>query len=110
MKHLACAIPSALLLAACANSSGVVATGADTYTITVTASPGRGGVPAAKRMAYEEANAQCAKSAGHELLTVAENAASPTWTEGMAIVTLNFRCPPAVAPAPGNGQTRSRTR
>jgi hypothetical protein len=78
--------------AGCASSSGVVSTGADRYSVTVSASPGRGGVPAAKRMAYDEASASCSKLSGRRVETVDESAKSPTWTEGMAVVTLNFRC------------------
>jgi hypothetical protein len=85
----------AVALSGCASSSGVVKTGADRYSITVSASPGRGGVPAAKRMAYEEATAACAKQPGLSIETVDESAKSPTWTEGMAVVTLNFKCVPA---------------
>lgn len=81
------------LLAGCAVTSGVSKTGPQAYTVTTSASPGRGGVPAAKRAAYIEANAECAK-AGGDIAVRREQASPPTWTEGMAIVTLDFECQP----------------
>jgi hypothetical protein len=82
----------ALALAACASSSGVMKVGPDTFTISTSASPGKGGVPAAKRIAYQEASGECARRGGLEVFTLSETATSPTWTEGMARVDLNFRC------------------
>lgn len=82
---------AAILLAGCANSSGVMKAGPDTFTVATSASPGKGGVPAAKRIAYEEAKAECSKR-GLEVFTLSEKASSPTWTDGMANVELNFRC------------------
>jgi len=81
----------AAALAACANSSGVMKVGPDTFTISTSASPGKGGVPAAKRIAYEEASTACA-SRGLEVFALSEKTASPSWTEGMASMELNFRC------------------
>lgn len=80
-----------MALVACANSSGVMKIGPDTFTISTSASPGKGGVPAAKRIAYEEAAAECARR-GLEVFTLSEKTASPTWTDGMANMELNFRC------------------
>lgn len=80
-----------LILAACANSSGVVKIGPDTFTISTSASPGKGGVPAAKRIAYQEAGEECSRR-GLEVFTLSEKTSSPTWTEGMAGMELNFRC------------------
>lgn len=79
-----------VLLCGCAHSSGVSRTGPGAFTITTSASPGRGGVPAAKQNAYAEANAACTRG----LVLDREDAQSPTWTEGMAIVTLDFHCAP----------------
>jgi hypothetical protein len=76
----------------CAVSSGVTKTGLNTFTISTSASPGRGGVPAAKRAAYEEAAAECNNLGNLQLFTLNETAAPPTWTEGMANFTLNFKC------------------
>ena len=82
---------AALALVACANSSGVLAIGPDTFTISTSASPGKGGVPAAKRIAYEEATDECTKR-GRQVFALSEKTSSPTWTEGMASMELNFRC------------------
>lgn len=84
-------IATATLLAGCANSSGVLKFGQETFTISTSASPGRGGVPAAKSIAYREAAAECA-SRGLEVFALSEKAESPTWTEGMARLDLHFRC------------------
>ena len=83
---------AALALTGCANSSGVVKIGPDTFTISTSASPGKGGIPAAKRIAYQEAGEECARRGGLEVFALTENTASPTWTEGMASMELNFRC------------------
>lgn len=80
-----------LAIAGCANSSGVQKQGEDSYTITTSASPGRGGVPAAKRMAYDEANAECVKQ-GMQILVNSEKSEPTSFTEGSSTVTLNFRC------------------
>ena len=82
---------SAMLMSGCASSSGVFKTGPNTFSISTSASPGRGGVPAAKKMAYQEASSECQRL-GLEVLTLTEKALSPTWTEGMARVELNFQC------------------
>ena len=84
-------IVATLALAGCANSSGVLKVGPNSYTISTSASPGKGGVPAAKRLAYEDATAACVQQ-DLELLTLSEKSKSPTWTEGMATMELNFRC------------------
>jgi len=81
----------ALALAACAHTSGVQSLGQNSYTVTASASPGAGGVPKAKAMAYADASAQCAKS-GQRVADVSEQLSPPTWTEGMALATLQFRC------------------
>ena len=83
---------AALALTGCATASGVVKTGPDTFTISTSASPGKGGIPAAKRIAYQEAGEECARRGGLEVFALSEKTASPTWTEGMASMELNFRC------------------
>jgi hypothetical protein len=84
-------LAAALTLAACANSSGVLEIGPDTFTISTSASPGKGGVPAAKRIAYQEATAECTRR-NLKVFALSEKSSSPTWTEGMAGMELNFRC------------------
>lgn len=81
-----------IFLASCSSSSGVINIGADTFTISTSASPGKGGVPAAKQLAYQEASHECAKRGNLEVFTISEKASSPTWTDGMARMDLNFRC------------------
>jgi hypothetical protein len=85
-------ISAAFILTACSSSSGVIKTGPDSFTISTSASPGKGGVPAAKRIAYQEAGEECARRNGMEVITLSEKASTPTWTEGMANMELNFRC------------------
>jgi len=84
-------IALALVLTACANSSGVLKIGPETFTISTSASPGKGGIPAAKKIAYQEANEECSRR-GLEVFVLNEKTSSPTWTEGMASMELNFRC------------------
>ena len=74
-------VVAAIVLAGCANSSGVVKVGPDTFTISTSASPGKGGVPAAKRIAYQEAAAECAKRGGLDVFALSEKAALLAPTE-----------------------------
>lgn len=90
MKLLIC-IVSALTLTACATSSGVLKTGPDSFSITTAASHGAGGIPAARQSAYEQGSAAC-KAQGLELLTVKEDTKPTTWSDGMARVSLDFKC------------------
>ena len=80
-----------VILSSCASSSGVLTMGPDTYSISTSASPGRGGIPEAIRMAYQEAGTECTRQ-GREILILKEKSSSPTWTEGMANATVQFRC------------------
>lgn len=81
-----------LVLAACSHSSGVLKVGPDTYTIATSASFGKGGIPAAKRIAYEEASEQCKQKGGLEVFTLSEKSNGTTWVDGMFRFELNFRC------------------
>jgi len=83
---------SALLLVACSHSSGVIKVGPDTYTIATSASFGKGGIPAAKRIAYEEAAEQCKQKGDLEVFTLSEKSNGTTWVDGMFRFELNFRC------------------
>ena len=80
------------LSAGCASSSGVVKIGPETFTISTSASRGKGGIPAAKQIAYQEAGEECARRGGLEVFTLSEKTSPITWTEGMASMELNFRC------------------
>jgi len=80
-----------MLLAGCAASSGAVKKGQDVYTITTSASFGRGGLPAAKKQAYAEANELC--ESRHRAIDVTkEESFAPTWTDGMYRINLVFEC------------------
>jgi hypothetical protein len=61
------------------------------YTITSSASPGRGGIAEAKRDAYTRASAQCAAE-GKAIHVLNEAAQTPTWTDGLYHDTVNFAC------------------
>ncbi len=87
-----------VLLNGCSSSSGVLKVGPDTYTISTSASPGKGGIPAAKRIAYQEATAECVAKGNLEVFVLSEKSSSPTWTEGMSNVEVNFRCLPKSDP------------
>lgn len=82
-------LPLCVLLAACAQSSGVKKIGSDTYTISAVAAPARGGVVGAKSIALTEAGEKC-QSLGRELhvIDIATGTAPPM--AGTADVT--FRC------------------
>jgi len=93
MRYMFCPI---VALAGCAVSSGVHRIGGDEYTVTTSASPGRGGVPASKRMANEQAAAACSEQS-LSIFVIDEVSNSPTFTDGMANTTLRFRCEKAKA-------------
>ena len=85
-------LTSVAFIAGCSHSSGVLKVGPDTYTIATSASLGKGGIPAAKRIAYEEANEQCVKQGNLEVFTLSEKSNGTTWADGMYRFELNFRC------------------
>ena len=80
------------VIAGCSHSSGVIKVGPETYTIATSASWGKGGIPAAKRIAYEEASDQCVKQGNLEVFTLSEKSNATTWVDGMFRFELNFRC------------------
>lgn len=79
-------------LSGCASSSGALKMGPDTYSITATAAPARGGIAAAKRTAYEEASQECFKT-GKEMLVINERSAQ-TSNAGGGSIDITFRCLP----------------
>ena len=81
-----------MMIAGCSHSSGVLKIGPETYTISTSASWGKGGIPAAKRIAYEEAADQCVKQGNLEVFTLSEKSNATTWVDGMFRFELNFRC------------------
>lgn len=95
MNHRYC-LAVVALIAGCAMSSGVLKTGPDTYTIAVHASPARGGIAGAKKIAYTKANAECDRQ-GRQILTVSEETGHDFPAAGRADIT--FRCLPKDDPA-----------
>lgn len=63
-----------VLLAACAQSSSVINMGPETYFVSATAAPVRGGSAAARPIALAEANAHCARLKKQILVKNIENA------------------------------------
>lgn len=90
-KSLSAIFLGVLGITACSNSSGVLKMGPDTFSISTEASFGRGGIPAAKKIAYQEAGNECSKR-GLEVFVLNERSAGTTFTDGMAKTELTFRC------------------
>lgn len=88
MKLLATA--TCAVLAACAMSSGILRMGPDTYSVSVAASPARGGTVGAKRVALTEAGQYCAAS-GKDIL-VTNTSAETTTRVGAGTFDVTFRC------------------
>lgn len=86
------AVGLVMVISACSHSSGAIKIGPETYTIATSASWGKGGIPAAKRIAYEEAAEQCTKQGNLEVFTLSEKSNATTWVDGMFRFELNFRC------------------
>jgi hypothetical protein len=61
-----------LLLSGCAMTSGVMDTGNGTYMISAHAAPIRGGAAGANQVAYQDANAFCAKQSAHAVVLTAD--------------------------------------
>jgi hypothetical protein len=92
MKKIVSVVCScALTLTGCSTSSGVLKMGPDTFSITTEASFGKGGISAAKRIAYKEAWDECSKH-GLEVFVLNERTIGTTFTDGMAKAELTFRC------------------
>lgn len=87
-KMLAVA-PLVLLLTACAQSSGVMKLGPDTYTVSVHAAPARGGDAGATRIALSQANEEC-RSQGKEILVTNMSSGASYLPGGKAEIT--FQC------------------
>jgi hypothetical protein len=82
---------SILAITACSNSSGVLKMGPDTFSIATEASFGKGGIPAAKKIAYQGAESECSKR-GLEVFVLNERSVGTTFADGMAKAELIFRC------------------
>lgn len=79
-----------LLLTGCATSTGVMKMGRDTYTITTSAAPARGGVSGARSSAYKEATEHC--SAMNKEVLVKNDNGLVTNGYGAGSAQLTFRC------------------
>lgn len=89
MKYVA-ALFSCALVAACTHNSGVQRVGPETYSISVVASPARGGATAAKRIALEKANKFCAESG--RVILVSEMDSGTTNRHGDGSSEVTFQC------------------
>lgn len=81
---------AAVLLSACAQSSGVHKLGPDTYSVSVHAAPMRGGEPGARSLALTEANAKCAGE-GKEIVVTNTSSGRSTHLPG-GTVEITFQC------------------
>lgn len=96
MKTLIVSVSYLLALGGCATSSGIALNTQGDQSVTVSASPVKGGAPAAQQLAREEATASCVKD-GKRLQIIAEVLRSPSFVDylvvtGMSTSTLTFRC------------------
>lgn len=89
MKILTILIIS-IQLAACAQSSGILKMGPDTYSVSVHAAPARGGESGARNLALTEANERCSAE-GKEIL-VTNIASGPSSHFPGGTVNITFRC------------------
>lgn len=90
MQNLAVSICALVLLSACAQSSGVLKLGPDTYTVSVHAAPARGGESGARNLALSEANVHC-QSQGREIFVTNLGSGRSTHLPG-GTVEVTFRC------------------
>ena len=79
------------VLGGCASSSGTHRIGDDSFTVTVEASPAKGGRVAAQRMAYDEAGQHCAPKKVERL---AEVEPERVWGQTASQLRPDFRCVP----------------
>ena len=89
MKYLR-ALPVCALLATCAQSSGVLKMGPDTFSVSAAAAPARGGSSEARKIALTEANQYCAQIGKEIIVTNVGTATTNIYGAGSAEVT--FRC------------------
>lgn len=80
----------AAFLGACAQSSGVLKMGPDTYTVSSAAAPARGGYSEARKIALAEANQYCSSQGKEILVTNVNTATINAFGAGSADIT--FRC------------------
>ena len=90
MRKMLVSLSTLSLLSACAQSSGVLKLGPDTYTVSVHAAPARGGESGARNLALTEANEHC-QSQSREILVTNLNSGRSTHFPGCT-VEVTFRC------------------
>lgn len=88
--RIASCLATAALLSACAQSSGVLKMGPDTYSVSVHAAPVRGGESGARNLALSEANARCAGE-GKEIIVTNISSGRSTHLPG-GTVDVTFQC------------------
>ena len=83
-----------VMLAGCANSSGVIATGDNSYTVTGQADLGVNKSAIARQMAFDSATAFCARTLRHPVVTKAidEDLGHDTIFENRGGMTITFTC------------------
>jgi hypothetical protein len=88
MRHI-CVLLAAIM-SACTHSSGVLSVAPDTYSVSAVASPSRGGVAAAKRIALEQANEHYSKQDKQILTVGSDGGTTNAYGDGSAEIT--FKC------------------
>lgn len=78
------------VVSGCAQSSGVLQMGPDTYSVSVHAAPARGGESGARALALTDANQRCA-SEGKEIMVTNISSGRSTHLPG-GTVDVTFRC------------------
>ena len=89
-------LSSLLVLGGCATSSGIALSTQGDLSVSVSASPAKGGAPAAQRLARAEATEHCAKD-GKQMQIITEVLRRPDAVDvlivtSMSSATLVFRC------------------
>ena len=90
MRNVLISVGAVFILSACAQSSGVLKLGPDTYTVSVHAAPARGGESGARNLALTEANTHC-QSQNREILVTSLHSGPSTHFPG-GTVEVTFRC------------------
>ena len=70
--HDAAVVGAVVMLSGCAMTSGVMDTGNGSYMISAQAAPIRGGAAGANQVAYQDANAFCARQGTHAVVITAD--------------------------------------
>jgi hypothetical protein len=90
MSKVAISVFAIVLFSGCAQSSGVLTLGPDTYTVSVHAAPARGGESGARNLALSEANVHCQSQDREIMVTNLSSGPSSHFPGGTVEVT--FRC------------------